>query len=613
MISPNMGQDLAEEVARVYSEAELRILARLTDMLSQGMELPDWEQRQLANLQKVRQLTVSELRSLGGTADLIQSKIDEAYRAGTASALGDLRGHLGQPTAAASPARRLAVSRVASEVTGAANSTLPNILRKVPDLYQQIVGRSVADVLTGTVSRGHATQLAINALLGEGIKVAPEGMRGQTRLADYMRMAMRTGTAKAAVEGHLDVLGENDVDLVMINPGPRHCDICDDWAGKPLWRRGGVAGYAEVEDFSTGKTIKIWVYGSLDDARAAKWGHPNCRCSVNAYLPGITQVQEREDWDGDGYSAQQKQREIEKHIRDWKTREALAITPEEKARTKAKVRQWQKAQRDHIDRNPYLKRQSSREQVGTYPRPNSDGSPRKPAPRFKGADWDEKSGSLPEMVDRIKRLDANIDPDRMPHVKDVTEKEREAVSWYAGPFYSEMNLYLREGKTPTNVHWKTHSIDEAVADVARVLERGKFEQDTRLMRTGRWSELGDIHGKKLGEDGYRPPWYGLSPEEAVEYTKQYVGKGVQHKGFVSTSVPNKTPKTTATKAAYEPNNDVVYNVLVPKGSRGSSLTGISNRASEKEVLLPPDTVFEVVDALIDPETGQMRLTVQARQ
>jgi hypothetical protein len=61
------------------------------------------------------------------------------------------------------------------------------------------------------------------------------------------------------------------------------------------------------------------------------------------------------------YKAQQRQRELERGIRQWKLREATAIDPAAKLKAQAKVKQWQSSQRLHIAESPFLRRDYARE------------------------------------------------------------------------------------------------------------------------------------------------------------------------------------------------------------------------------------------------------------
>jgi L-ascorbate metabolism protein UlaG (beta-lactamase superfamily) len=65
---------------------------------------------------------------------------------------------------------------------------------------------------------------------------------------------------------------------------------------------------------------------------------------------------------GHSYELRQQQRYMERQIRHWKRREAAAITPEDKAKATAKVRQWQGSMRQFIDDTGRL-RQRQRESI----------------------------------------------------------------------------------------------------------------------------------------------------------------------------------------------------------------------------------------------------------
>lgn len=364
MISPSLGADLAEPVADIYRDAELRILERIATALGTGLEAPDWEVQQLARLQRIRQGILDELAMLNpmAAAEIMQA-LTEAYGSGILSAfadVGDAVPHL-NPTA---DARAAAVATLAAEtVRGVASAQAP-ILRAVDDIYRAVIAQVVSVATTGAIGRQEAVQSALRQFTRAGLSVIPT-RRGTMNLSDYVQMAVRTATSRTALAGHLDTMDRAGLDLVVIHPGPRACKICDDWARKVL-SRSGQTGVLRLDSVRSDRQVAVTVDDTLAAARAAGWGHPNCRCALQTYLPGITRRDtiERPRWDQEGYEAQQRQRGIERQIRGWKVAQATAITPEEKAAAGARVKAWQQAQRDLLDQHPYLKRQSAREQIG---------------------------------------------------------------------------------------------------------------------------------------------------------------------------------------------------------------------------------------------------------
>lgn len=94
----------------------------------------------------------------------------------------------------------------------------------------------------------------------------------------------------------------------------------------------------------------------------------NCRHSEGAYIPGFSSNQPEVVDEAENerqYKALQRQRQIERNIRQWRKREAVALTPEQQAYAKRKVRAWQAAQRDHIKAHSYLTRRYEREKLRT--------------------------------------------------------------------------------------------------------------------------------------------------------------------------------------------------------------------------------------------------------
>ncbi len=63
------------------------------------------------------------------------------------------------------------------------------------------------------------------------------------------------------------------------------------------------------------------------------------------------------------YAAQQKQRYIERNIRNWKRREVVSLDSNAKDYSSKKIREWQAKQRDHLNNNTYLRRKYEREQI----------------------------------------------------------------------------------------------------------------------------------------------------------------------------------------------------------------------------------------------------------
>src|SRR5690606_31796675 len=98
-------------------------------------------------------------------------------------------------------------------------------------------------------------------------------------------------------------------------------------------------------------------------------GHANCRHDWVRYLEGVDIIPEEElkrkmPKDTKLYEAEQELRYIERNIRQWKTREAMAFTPQERDKAAAKVREWQARARKLVKSTEGLHRQYWREKPG---------------------------------------------------------------------------------------------------------------------------------------------------------------------------------------------------------------------------------------------------------
>ena len=142
-------------------------------------------------------------------------------------------------------------------------------------------------------------------------------------------MVIRTSTGRSAISGHIgrqEVLGRN---LVLISAHSDSCPTCAPWQGQ-VYALKPQAGYQ-----------------SLDDAIAGGLFHPNCVHSLSGYIEG-TSLGPQFPYDDELNKARERQRAIERNIRRWKEREEVAVTPQAKEQSRAKISHWQAEQRSHV-------------------------------------------------------------------------------------------------------------------------------------------------------------------------------------------------------------------------------------------------------------------------
>ncbi|MFC8095363.1 phage minor capsid protein [Streptomyces sp. NPDC057301] len=368
-IDPGMTEDLSAGVRDLYADAEEQLLALMARQLEAGHDAPGWAQRKLAAIQPLRRAAQSIVDELGKAVSLeVFGMVAESYNRGHRAAVAELG-------ALSDRARRLvdeivpnaqAVDRLAVETVQLVTATHRGILRAVADGFRAVVAQVSATPLLGIHTRRQATQEAMRRFADRGISGFTDRAGRRWQLTSYAEMAVRTSTARAAIEAHTRTLTEAGLDLVLVSNAPRECPLCRPWEGR-LLAIDGPEGRRTVEvehAINDGEMLRVVVQGTLEEARRAGFQHPNCRHSVAAYIPGISSLVPPMRSDGSGYESGQRQRAIERNIRKHKKRAAAAITPEARKQAEAKVRQWQGAMREHLATDPGLRRKPQREQIG---------------------------------------------------------------------------------------------------------------------------------------------------------------------------------------------------------------------------------------------------------
>jgi hypothetical protein len=347
--------------------------------LAKGLDVPDWAAAKVAALGNLTTWTRRLLAALDR-----QMQADVATAVLGAQGLGvrladqdiaaiakrdpDLTAALHAGRFAANAEQLLpgsaAIRVLAAHLTDRLRSAATPVLRWVEDAYREVIAAGAApDVLAGIVTRRAASERAWNQLLGQGITGFVDRAGRRWNLATYVEMATRTSVAQAAVEAHLGRLGAIGLDLVVVSDAPQECILCRPWEGKVLGRSGPPGPRTVAVEHATqdGVTVDVHVAGTVDQAVAAGLLHPNCRHSLSAYLPGVTELPEHTA-DPAGDAARQKLRTLERRVRRAKVQASGALSPAGAAAARRNVAAGQAAIRDHVTATGLI-RQPSREQI----------------------------------------------------------------------------------------------------------------------------------------------------------------------------------------------------------------------------------------------------------
>lgn len=351
---PDLALRLAKATVDLYAAAVADLLRIVARRLERGIDRPGWAERKLVETAQMRdeaQAVVDRLTTAGPAE--IRAAIEAAHTAGAAQGAADLR-QTGLP-AGSGRGGSLAVDALVEETVVGVQQTHGQILRSTDDIYRSVVAEAAGTPLTGATTRRQAAQQALNRFAMAGITGFTDRTGRSWNLASYAEMAMRTTVGRAQIAGTLDRFRHAGQDIVIVSDAPGECRLCRPFELRLLSVSGGSVG--QTVD---GRTVVDSVAG----ARSRGLFHANCRHSVGLFVPGLTQPAPAHGTaDPAGDLARQELRRLERGVRQWKQRQAVAVTPQAERLAKAKVAEWQAGIRAHIDRTGLL-RQSAREQLG---------------------------------------------------------------------------------------------------------------------------------------------------------------------------------------------------------------------------------------------------------
>lgn len=324
-IQPNQFEELARLVSGLYEYLELLVLSKMSNRLERGLQFSDWQLRKLRELKKFREELIPILQRMdkdvatsiynvleqvwSETAGIVDKSFPEGYqKANIVFALG--------------VTDRIAIESFATAVLSTLVPLTQSILRNVEDVYRKIISLAAAGAIGGVQNWRQAVQDALNQFADQGIAHFVDKAGRKWGIQEYSEMAVRSAIMRTSVASATTRITQLDNDLVIISNHPEECPLCRPWEGKVL----SISGKDER-------------YPSLERARAAGLFHPNCGHSMGIYIQGLTEIPVIKH-DPKKYEQKQQQRYIERQIRKWKKRVAVAVTAEEKAKAEKRLNIW---------------------------------------------------------------------------------------------------------------------------------------------------------------------------------------------------------------------------------------------------------------------------------
>lgn len=313
-MTPEEALDLAKTVHSIYATATVRLLEAIGRATARGLQRPTWATTALLEVTRLR---TEALRILGqadtAAARELLAQVEAAYTGGHMFAVG---------AGGVTRVDQRAVHALAADTIGLFRGTTPRMLRWTEDIYRQVVADTVAGAVTGAVSQRDVAAAALDRLTsaGAGPLVDTGGRRWQ--LDTYTDMATRTAIGRAHLAGTVDQYRADGRLWVIVSDSPEECPLCRPFEGTVL---------ALDNDIAPPAVPGIRYAGTLTAAIARGLHHPNCTHRIHAYIPGLTRAIEwdrpdRRTQNPQGYEDRQRQRALERRVRDSKRRVA-ALRP----------------------------------------------------------------------------------------------------------------------------------------------------------------------------------------------------------------------------------------------------------------------------------------------
>jgi len=357
----NLFDDLGAEIAARYAEAEQRMIERVATLARAGIaESPSIMERRriLAELRAEGERIAEQLNDPAFVARIV----DIAARDGEAAAVAALgvggvtMGAAGITTNAAN-----ATAQIALDLSSRLADMSARITRWMPDAYQRVISMVSPSVVLGVETLAQAQARAAEQFLARGVRGFVDSAGKEWRIGTYSEMATRTTVNRAWQSANIFAAQSAGINLVTIVIGVDACKVCAAHAGKIYSTDGTPAGTYQLEHTTQPGRVSVTVAGTIDQARAEGWNHPNCRCVLAAYLPGLSIVTGTTH-DPQAEADRDRLRALERRVRELKRREAAAFADVTKGRLRGQIKDAQRDIREHVAATGQL-RKNYREQL----------------------------------------------------------------------------------------------------------------------------------------------------------------------------------------------------------------------------------------------------------
>lgn len=297
------------DISKLFEEIELKLIASLKRNLNLhreqekqvGYNWTAWQAEKLRNMDKFRRENINILNDYSPiieaeTEELMREQFKEGEDLVT-SQLEELKLIVPESTADDLVTtdnffgiNENKMNALMSDMTQLEKNVSSAALRMTDDVYRQTLNRVQLAMGTGSMPLQKAIDEATREFLGKGINCIEYKNGRRVNIADYVRMALRTTSARASLQGQAKQFAELGYDTVLISQYDACSETCLPWQGRVY-----------IDDVFT-----VWngeTYGDKGKSNyCGKWFtllsvsireglfHPNCRHSMSIYIDGVTNI-----------------------------------------------------------------------------------------------------------------------------------------------------------------------------------------------------------------------------------------------------------------------------------------------------------------------------------
>ena len=373
------------DIAKIFEEIELKLIASLKRNLSrhkawekeEGFKWSAWQAEKLKNMERFRRENQGILSEYTDVIDReTRTLMQEEFKEGEElvnSQLEELKEEMPEATESdlVTSDNFFGVNQnkmhtLMNDITQLEKEVSSAALRMTDDIYRQTLNKIQISMGTGSTSLQEAIDSAVKDFLDKGINCIEYKDGRRVNIADYVRMVLRTTSARATLQGEAKRRTELGYDTVLVSQYNACSDTCLSWQGRvyiddvfTVWE-GEINGDRGKSNYC-GKWFTL-----LSVAIRAGLFHPNCRHTMSTWIDGVSSKPEPLDISKvrENAKLEVKQRRLENKIRQAKRRVLGYSDPRNIKQAKSDLKEAQRELREFInEHSDVLKRDYNREKV----------------------------------------------------------------------------------------------------------------------------------------------------------------------------------------------------------------------------------------------------------